>query len=158
MDKRGHEIGNHSNLHPDFTNLSKDKIVKELEITDSKIYKLTNKRNKIFRFPKGEYNQNSIEIVKSLGYVPIQWDVDSIDWKEQGAEIEYNRVARKIKPGSIILFHNNTKYTPENLDKILVEFSKQGYEFVKVSELIYDENYEIDITGTQKKTKDISKI
>lgn len=158
MDNRGHEIGNHSNLHPDFTNLSRDKIVKELEITDSKIYELTNKRNKIFRFPKGEYDQNSIEIVKGLGYIPIQWDVDSIDWKEQGAEIEYNRVSQKIKPGSIVLFHNNTKYTPENLDKILGEFRNQGYEFVTVSDLIYHEDYEIDISGTQKKMKNMSKI
>ncbi len=158
MDKRGHELGNHSNLHPDFTNLSREKIVKELEITDSKIYELINKRNKIFRFPKGGYDQNSVEIVKSLGYIPIQWDVDSIDWKEQGAEVEYNRVSQKIKPGSIILFHNNTKYTPENLDRILEEFSKQGYEFVQISELIYKDNYEIDITGTQKKMKNVSKI
>lgn len=153
MHKRGHELGNHSNLHPDFTNLSREKIIKELEITDSRIYELTNKRNKLFRFPKGEYDQESIEIVKSLGYIPIQWDVDSIDWKEQGAEVEYNRVSSKIKPGSIILFHNNTQYTPENLDKIIGEFKKQGYKFVTVSELIYHENYEIDIMGVQKKLK-----
>ena len=153
FNEKGHEIGNHSNLHPDFTNLSREKIIQELEITDSKIYNLINKKNKLFRFPKGEYDQRSVEIVKSLGYIPIQWDVDSIDWKEEGAQIEYDRVVKKIKPGSIILFHNNTKYTPENLDKILNKFQSEGYEFVRVSELIYHENYEIDITGMQKKLK-----
>lgn len=151
IDKRGHELGNHSNLHPDFTKISREKIIKELEITDSKIYKLTNKRNKLFRFPKGEYDQNSVEIVMSLGYIPIQWDVDSVDWKEEGKEIEYQRISSKSKEGSIILFHNNTKYTPENLDKFINEFKKQGYEFVTVSELIYKENYEIDIKGEQNK-------
>ncbi len=153
MHEQGHELGNHSNIHPDFTSITRDRIIKELEITDSKIYEITNTRNKLFRFPKGEYDQNSIKIVKELGYTPIQWDVDSIDWKEQGLDVEYNRVANKIKPGSIILFHNNTAYTPENLDRILTEFTKQGYKFVTVSELIYHDNYEIDITGEQKRTK-----
>lgn len=153
IDEKGHEIGNHSNLHPDFKNLTREKIIKELEITDSKIYNLTNKKNKLFRFPKGEYDQVSMGIVKSLGYIPIQWDVDSIDWKEDGALIEYERVVKKLKPGSIVLFHNNTKYTPENLDKIISEFKKEGYEFVTVSQLIYHEDYEIDITGMQKKLK-----
>lgn len=153
MDSEGHELGNHSNLHPDFNNLTRDKIVKELEITDSKIYSITNKRNKLFRFPKGSYNNSSVEIVKELGYIPIQWDVDSIDWKEEGQEVEYNRVSQKIKPGSIILFHNNTKYTPENLDKIISNFKNQGYKFVTVSDLIYHDNYEINIEGVQKKLK-----
>ncbi len=151
INKKGHELGNHSNLHPDFTNLTRDKIVKELEITDSKIYDITHKRNKIFRFPKGSYDNNSVSVVKELGYIPIQWNIDSIDWKEEGKDIEYNRVSQKIKPGSIILFHNNTKYTPENLDKIISNFKKQGYEFVTVSDLIYHENYEINIEGVQKK-------
>lgn len=150
MDKYGHEIGNHSNLHPGFIGLSRERIIKELEITDSKIYKLTNKRSKLFRFPRGEYDRESVDIVKSLGYIPIQWDVDSVDWKEDGKEIEYERISKKSREGSIILFHNNTKYTPENLDKFLNEFKNQGYEFVKVSDLIYNEDYEIDITGEQK--------
>lgn len=151
IDKRGHELGNHSNLHPDFTKISRERIVKELEITDSKIYKLTNKRNKLFRFPKGGYDQNSTEIVMGLGYIPIQWDVDSVDWKEEGKEIEYRRIFDKSREGSIILFHNNTKYTPENLDQFIEEFKKQGYEFVTVSELIYKENYDVDIKGEQYK-------
>lgn len=156
MDKRGHELGNHSNIHPDFTKISRERIVKELETTDSKIYELTNKRNKLFRFPKGEYDQTSVEIVKSLGYIPIQWDVDSIDWKEQGLEVEYNRIKNKMQPGSILIFHNNTKYTPQNLDMILKEFKSQGYEFVKVSDLIYSENYEIDSMGVQKQIKNVT--
>lgn len=151
IDKHGHEIGNHSNLHPKFIGLSRERIIKELEMTDSKIYKLINKRSKLFRFPKGDYDEISIDIVKSLGYIPIQWDIDSIDWKEEGKEIEYERISKKAREGSIILFHNNTKYTPENLDKFLNEFKNKGYEFVKVSDLIYNDGYEININGEQKK-------
>ncbi|MGK0467928.1 MAG: peptidoglycan/xylan/chitin deacetylase (PgdA/CDA1 family), partial [Clostridium sp.] len=79
----------------------------------------------------------------------IQWDVDSIDWKEQGAEIEYKRIVEKTKPGSILLFHNNAKYTPENLPKILDYLKAEGFEFVRISDLIYKDNYYIDVAGKQ---------
>ena len=156
MNNRGHEVANHSNIHPDFTKIDRDRIVRELEITDSKIYEVTNKRSKLFRFPKGEYNENSVEIIKGLGYIPIQWDVDSIDWKEEGLEIEYKRVQSKLQSGSIVLFHTNAKNTPENLERILKEFKDQGYEFVTLSELLYKDNYEIDNMGVQKLIKNVT--
>lgn len=156
MDKRGHELANHSNIHPDFVGITRERIIKELEITDSKIYEITNKRSKLFRFPKGEYDNTSVDIVKSLGYIPIQWDVDSIDWKEQGLDVEYERVRSKIQPGSIVLFHNNAKNTPKNLEKILSEFKSQGYQFVTLSELLYKENYTIDGDGVQKLSKNVT--
>ena len=58
---------------------------------------------------------------------------------------------KNIKEGSIVLFHNNAKYTPENLSKIITQLTKEGYEFVTVSELIYDDNYYINEKGEQIK-------
>ncbi len=63
----------------------------------------------------------------------------------------YSRITSKVQKGSIILFHNGVKNTPEALDKILTKLEKDGYEFVTVSELIYWDNYEIDHTGRQTK-------
>ena len=60
----------------------------------------------------------------------------------------YNRVD-KTQNGSIILFHNGVKNTPQALDKILTKLKKDGYESVTVSELIYWDNYEIDHRGRQ---------
>ena len=61
----------------------------------------------------------------------------------------YNRVTSKVQNGSIVLFHNGVKNTPEALDKILEKLRKDGYEFVTVSELIYWDDYEIDHSGRQ---------
>ncbi|MCY6370577.1 polysaccharide deacetylase family sporulation protein PdaB [Clostridium ganghwense] len=146
---RGHEIGNHSDTHPDMTTLSNDKIIKEISATDAKLMQLIGTDTKLFRFPSGSYNDKSVEAAESTNHYCVQWDVDSIDWKEQGAESEYIRVINKVKPGSIILFHNTAKYTPENLPKIIEELKSQGYEFVKISDLIYKDNYHIDYTGRQ---------
>ena len=58
---------------------------------------------------------------------------------------------KKVKPGSIMLFHNNAKYTPENLEKIINELQKQGYVFKPVGEMIYKNDYTIDEQGIQHK-------
>ncbi|WP_373899055.1 polysaccharide deacetylase family sporulation protein PdaB [Haloimpatiens sp. FM7315] len=147
--EKGHEIGNHSNMHPNMSRVSKERIIKEIEITDGKIMKITGALPKLFRCPSGDYNDLVVQVVEDSNHYCIQWDVDSIDWKGEGEEIEYNRVIKKTKPGSIILFHTNGKYTPKNLSKIIKKFQDEGYKFVKVSDLIYKEDFYIDSTGKQ---------
>jgi polysaccharide deacetylase family sporulation protein PdaB len=147
----GHEIGNHSDKHSDFTKLSKNDITNDIAISDAKIAALTGARPVIFRFPEGNYNDLSVDAVIRTGHTPIQWDVDSIDWKNQGYDIEYNRVINKVKPGSIILFHNTGAYTTRTLPKIIEKLKKDGYSFVKITELIYNNNYTIDNYGKQMK-------
>jgi peptidoglycan/xylan/chitin deacetylase (PgdA/CDA1 family) len=76
---------------------------------------------------------------------------DSLDWQDLTANDIYNRVIQKTKNGSIILFHNAAKNTPEALPKILEKLKKDGYEFVKINDLIYKKDYYIDNTGKQIK-------
>lgn len=149
LDEKGHEVGNHSNKHPIMTTISKEKMIEEIAATDAKIMSITGKQTTLFRCPSGEYNDLVVGTVQSTNHYCIQWDADSIDWKEEGAEIEYNRIIKKTRPGSILLFHNDAKYTPENLEKILQHFKAQGYEFVTVSDLIYKKNYYINESGKQ---------
>ncbi|MDR3595569.1 polysaccharide deacetylase family protein [Clostridium sp.] len=147
----GHEIGNHSYKHPSFTKIGEDRMKEEIEKTNDIIEKYTGERPKLFRFPSGDYNKAAFLKVRNLGYKAIQWDADSVDWKQISAEAEYNRVMKKVKPGSIILFHNNAKYTPGNLERIIKELKDKGYGFKCVGEMIYSDNYIVDNEGTQHK-------
>lgn len=147
----GHEIGNHSYIHPNFVNISEQRMNDELKKTEDIIYQTIGYNTKLFRFPSGSYNEKALNYVMSKGYKCIQWDVDSVDWKQAGADVEYNRVMKNVKEGSILLFHNNAKYTPENLDRIINKLTGEGYKFLTVSELIYDDNYYIDENGVQNK-------
>lgn len=149
ISEKGHEIGNHTNSHPDMNNISRASLIKEIEIADGKIKKITGKGTSIFRCPSGAYNDLVIDTVESTNRKCIQWDVDSIDWRNEGQEVELSRVLKKSKPGSIILFHNEAKYTPQNLPQILEYFQKNGYSMVTVSELIYKEDFTIDDNGKQ---------
>ena len=82
---------------------------------------------------------------------PIQWDVDSLDWKDLPAGEITERVVSRVQPGSIVLFHNAALHTPEALPAILETLLQEGYTFVPISELIlpgeYNVDYTIDHTG-----------
>jgi polysaccharide deacetylase family sporulation protein PdaB len=104
--RRGHEIGNHSTTHPQMSKLTVEEIKKELETTAEKIKAVTGKDPILFRPPFGDYNNKVIETAQQLGYYSIQWDVDSLDWKEFGVEPVVDRVLKRVNNGSIVLFHN----------------------------------------------------
>lgn len=147
--KRGHEIGNHSYVHPDFKNIGKERIIQEVKKTEEIIEKEVGVNTNLFRFPSGSYSQESLSVIEGLQYKSIQWDVDSVDWKGESKEREYKKVIDNVKSGSILLYHNNGKYTVENLKEIIPKLKLEGYEFVKISDIIYENSYEIDDNGKQ---------
>ena len=147
----GHEIGNHSDTHPSFSQINREEIKSEILNCNKKIEKITGVEPKLVRAPSGDYDNKSIEVTESLDMKMIQWDVDSLDWKKLSVDEMYGRVVSKTQKGSILLFHNGVENTPEALDKILEKLEKDGYKFVTVSELIYWDNYDIDHTGRQVK-------
>ena len=63
----------------------------------------------------------------------------------------WNRIQKKLRNGSIILMHNDTKFTATGLQQIIDNIRKEGYEIVPLDELIYTENYEINHEGRQIK-------
>ena len=148
---QGHEIGNHSSTHPKMSTLSDAKIKEELESTSEKIQKITGKKPIVFRPPFGDYDNDMLRVCSDLGYYTIQWDVDSLDWKEIGVEHVVDKVVKNVKSGSIVLFHNNAKYITGYLPLIIEKLQEEGYKIVPVSELIYKKDYLIDSTGKQKK-------
>ncbi len=145
----GHEIMSHSNDHAHFSRLSVEEITENLNTCNDKIEAITGVRPTLFRCPYGEYDDHVISTVRSLGMEPIQWDVDSLDWKDISADEITRRVTGKVQPGSIVLFHNAALHTPEALPAIIESLLQEGYTFVPISELILKGEYTIDHTGRQ---------
>ena len=147
----GHEIGNHSLTHPHMNKMGSEQIKDDLTKFDDLLESVIGVRAKNFRAPYGEYNDNVIKTVRSMGYEVIQWDIDTIDWKpERSSQTILDTVLPKLHDGCIILCHNNGLHTAESLPLIFSPLLSQGYEFVKISDLIYKENYEILPDGRQK--------
>lgn len=146
----GHEVMNHSDTHPYFTQCSTDKMIQEIQSCNDKIEAITGVRPTLIRFPYGDYNDTSVNTVRSLGMEPIQWSIDSLDWKDSStASSILERVTSLAHPGGIILCHNDAEYTPDALEEILKTLIDQGYTFVPISELILTGEYTIDHTGMQ---------
>ncbi len=149
--ERGHDLGNHSEHHYDMPTISKAEQKEELLSVHEKVKELTGYEMFLFRPPYGSYDNNLINTAYELGYYPIQWSVDSLDWKDYGVDSIINTVCnhKALEPGAIILCHNGAKYTAQALDAMLDNLEEQGYEIVPVSELIMRENYHMDVTGKQ---------
>jgi len=147
----GHEIGTHSNLHPDLTKMSNTQVNLELSTSKTKIENITNKPVTLFRAPFGAYNNAVISEAESLNLTTIQWDVDSLDWKGISAKQITGNIFKKVKSGSIILCHNNSDHIVESLPTIITTLKSRGYKFVSIKDLIYLDSFRIDSTGKQIK-------
>lgn len=149
----GHELGNHSENHKQMSKLTEAACTKEIITPHKKVKELTGYDMKVFRPPFGDYNDTLIKALNQNGYYPIQWDVDSLDWKDYGVESIISTVTnhKHLGKGSIILCHNGAKYTAQALPKLIDTLQAKGFQFVTVSELLIKENYIINPEGRQCK-------
>ena len=74
----GHEIMNHSNTHAHLPRLSTQAIIDDLNACNDKISAVTGVRPTLIRPPYGDYDDNSIRAIRSMGMEPIQWDVETL--------------------------------------------------------------------------------
>lgn len=145
----GHELGTHSRTHSYMSKQSKEEIYNELFTSSQAIEKITGQKTTLFRPPYGDYDDELINTCLDMDLYPIQWDVDSLDWKNLSATEIAMRVINGVKPGSIILCHNNGLHTAEALPMIFSTLKNRGYQFVPIGELIYKDHYTIDHNGRQ---------
>lgn len=145
----GHELGSHSDSHPDMARQNREQITAELNASKQKIEDCSGQKIHLFRPPSGSYNNLVISTARTFGWEVIQWSNDSVDWKEPAVDEMVERVLKKAAPGDILLFHAGKKNTPAALEIILDRLLAEGYRFVTVGELIYPAPYTIDHAGRQ---------
>lgn len=147
--RRGHEIGNHSDSHAHFTQISDAQIRQELKDCSDKIEDLTGTRPTLFRPPYGDYNSKVITVVRDAGYEAVQWSVDSLDWKNRGISDLVKRATNNVQKGDIILFHNDSQYIVEALPAILQHYQAQGFTMIPAKDILLSGNTTIDVQGKQ---------
>ena len=146
----GHEVMSHSNHHDHYNSLSAEQITADITASNERISAVTGVTPTLIRCPYGEYDDHVIAAIRAMGMEPIQWDVDSLDWKGISASEITKRVTGKVTNGSIVLFHNAGEHTPEALPDILDYLLGEGYEIVPISKiLLTNEETYIDHTGRQ---------
>jgi len=134
----GHEIGNHSYSHPQFTRLSKSEIEEEIKACENALIQVAGQPLKrYFRPPYGDYNNTTSAILRDLGYrALVMWNVDSRDWYGIGGALMAETVARQVTNGSIVLFHLHGANTVSAIGQLIPTLREQGYQFVTISEML----------------------
>lgn len=125
INEKGHDIGNHSYSHADFSKISREEMLEEIEKTNKVLESLINKEIVYFAPPSGAYNSTTIDVADELGMRTIMWSVDTIDWQKPSSNVIKKRVLDKVSNGSFILMHP-TENTVNALEDIIVEISKKG--------------------------------
>jgi len=147
----GHDLGNHSENHKNMSELSDEEKREEILSVHRKVKEITGYDMFLFRPPYGDYDNALIDVLKDCEYYAIQWDVDSLDWKNEGVDAILETVTehKNLGNGSIILCHNGAEYTAQALDELIDGLEAEGYAIVPVSELIYKDNYHMNYEGRQ---------
>lgn len=144
---KGHDVENHSNTHPHMTKMSTADMTGQIQACNEKIKQLTGNAPTLFRAPYGDYNNDVVKSVNGCGMYCVQWDVDSLDWKDPSPEQITKNVVNKLKNGSIILMHNGAKNTPEALPMVIEGIKEKGYEIVPISQILLKGEYFTDVDG-----------
>ncbi|MED4600322.1 polysaccharide deacetylase family sporulation protein PdaB [Paenibacillus validus] len=136
--KAGWEIGSHGHKHVNYSSLSDEEIRTQIKTAHTILSEVTEKNPNLIRLPNGDFDKRVLRIANELNYTVIQWDTDSLDWKNPGVENIVNRVVTKAHPGDIVLMHasDSCKETHEALPVIIDKLREKGYEFVTVSQLM----------------------
>jgi peptidoglycan/xylan/chitin deacetylase (PgdA/CDA1 family) len=137
MHAAGHTIGNHTYSHHFWFDLfSASRMQRELEETNRIIEAITGKKVKWFRPPYGVTNPNLARAVKSVGLKAVGWDVRSLDTVTRAGNKVFERILRKVRPGSIILLHDTSAIAAEILPTLIGTLRQRGLDIVSMDELI----------------------
>jgi peptidoglycan-N-acetylglucosamine deacetylase len=150
---KGHQIENHSDTHSHMIKQSITQMKEEVKNGYDKIKKITGVGPSIFRVPFGEYNSNLMKAINEEKHVCVQWDINAMDLSVKGKERIYESIVKKADKGSIILMNNSSEQIAIVLDKVIKQLKAQGYEMVRLSNLLYKNNYYVDHAGRQRLSK-----
>ncbi|GAB3168676.1 polysaccharide deacetylase family protein [Streptomyces incanus] len=141
------EVANHSYSHYAFTDdcyglptLDRDRIRADVERAYTAFRTVgVSHPMPYFRFPGGCYDREALKALAPAGVTAVQWDVVGGDAFATDAEAVARQVLDGVRPGSVVVLHCTRSAAPATeraVRTIVPELRRQGYRFVKVSDLI----------------------
>ncbi|TSA79521.1 polysaccharide deacetylase family protein [Deinococcus detaillensis] len=131
----GHEIANHTFHHVRLPSLSSAQIKAELSSTNTLLTQLSGQKVQYFRPPGGRYTTRVLNVAKELGLTTVFWTDDPGDFQNPGVETVEARFDKHLKPGGIILLHDNAPDGLLALPDLLKVAKQRGYTVTTVGGL-----------------------
>jgi peptidoglycan/xylan/chitin deacetylase (PgdA/CDA1 family) len=142
----GHLVGNHSDRHRAFSDLTNAEIRAELARAERAIGSAGGVTGPFFRFPYGARTPADIRQVNEAGYVCVRWSVDTLGWRGTTggitADIVRQRVLQTARPGQIVLMHlganpdDGTTLDADALPEVISGLRRLGYSFVTLEAML----------------------
>ncbi len=129
-------IGDHTWTHPELIELPPSEIRSQLSMTAQAIHAVTGEDVDMWRPPYELHNALTDRIAQRLGLLEILWSVDSGDSVGANWALIIREVEAELKPGMIILFHENRGQTIRALTTLLPDLRRTHLRSVSVPELL----------------------
>jgi len=143
IDQEGHVFANHSYYHQSSFDLkTSSRMQEELDMTHEIAEKLTGKSMKLFRPPFGVTNPPLRKAVDAMNYSAVGWTLRSYDTSMKDIGKIIKRLKRKLKPGDIVLFHDDRQHTPHILREFLEYAKNNKFEIKRLDILLNIQAYE----------------
>ncbi|HUA75024.1 MAG TPA: polysaccharide deacetylase family protein [Solirubrobacteraceae bacterium] len=132
-------VGDHTFTHPDLTTLGSSDAEAQIVRTQSALARASGGPVSLFRPPYGAHDATVDAIARSHHLLEILWNVDSADsLGADYAQIERNVIAG-LRPGAIILMHENRGQTVRALLAIFAALQRKHLHAVSVPQLLADD-------------------
>src|SRR5690606_10080587 len=134
----GHEIASHGDDHVNLSRYDGDAIAKNIMTAHRDLEEATGRQARFFRPPNGDYDDLVVATARQLGYETVIWSLDTLDWKNPGADYMVRRVLNNVHPGDIILMHASdpSRQLHLALPGIIGGLRPQGYQRMTLGELM----------------------
>ena len=136
MVEGGHEVANHTFHHVRLPGLPAGEVRQEMQLANTVLAGISGQAVRLFRPPGGDYSPQTLDIARSLGMVTTFWTDDPGDFNNPGEATIEERLLEHLRPGGIVLLHDNVQETIDILPAFLNTARQQGYRVQTASELL----------------------
>lgn len=134
----GHEIASHGQEHVNLSQYDRATVTGNIQAAHAILTRLAGREPRFFRPPNGDYDDLVVSAARELNYETVIWSVDSLDWKNPGAEYMIRRVSELAFPGAVVLFHasDSSRQIDQALGPVIENLKARGYGLLTLGELV----------------------
>lgn len=133
--EQGHELSNHAYSHKNMSQLSRPKATEEIAKTEALLKNELGVTNKLFAPPSGDFDDETVRIAAEMNLTTVLWTLDTLDWRNPGADSIVRKIGSRVEPGSLILMHP-TASSSAALERVIRAIKGKGLALGTVSEVL----------------------
>lgn len=132
----GHQVACHTYSHDNLVTMNSHELENELTYWERDVDGILGRGSRYLRPPGGDFNADTISMVRRRGYVLALWSVNPGDWHNPPPKTIVKTVLDKVHPGAVILMHDDGINTVRALPAIITGLQKRGYHFATLERLV----------------------